>query len=116
MKDVALVRLIKSNLVDLFDVMVFGDEVFNSKPHPEIYLYTLKKLEVESSRVVVFEDSVNGVKSAVHAGIDKVFGVLHDHNDRQLLIKSGAVCAEKPPEIFSLLLQKLLHLSKDALY
>lgn len=109
-KDVALVRLNRSNLIDLFDVVVFGDEVLKSKPDPEIYSYTLKKLKVKGSRVVVFEDSVNGVKSAIDAGIVKVFGVLHDHNDRQSLIKAGAMCAERPPEVFSLFLGKLLHL------
>ncbi len=105
-KDIALARLKRANLIDLFDVTVFGDEVFNSKPHPEIYLYTLKKLKVDSSRVVVFEDSVNGVKSAIDAGISKVFGVLHDNNDPQSLISAGAMYAGKPPKIFAFFLQK----------
>lgn len=115
-KSAALKRLQRTGLIDFFDVMIFGDEVLKSKPDPEIYLHTLKKLGVEGSRVVVFEDSINGIRSAINAGIVVVFGVLHDRNHPKSLIKAGAKYVQKPPEIFSFFLQKMLHLSKDKLY
>lgn len=109
-KDRALQRLERCGLADFFDVMVFGDEVINSKPDPQIYLKALERLKTEGSRVVVFEDSVNGIKSAIGAGISSVLGVLHDYNDRESLIKAGAVCADEPPQVFFFFLEKLLQL------
>lgn len=109
-RNVALARLQRSNLINLFDVMIFGDEVTKSKPDPEIYIDTLRELKVNGSQVVVFEDSVNGVKSAISAGILTVLGVLHDRNDHKSLIKAGAIYAEKPPEIFRIFRGKMLQL------
>lgn len=109
-RNVALARLQKSDLIDFFDAMIFGDEVSESKPDPEIYINVLRKLKVDGSQAVVFEDSVNGVKSAIGAGILNVFGVLHDRNDNKSLTKAGAICAEKPPEIFHIFQEKMLQL------
>jgi mannitol-1-/sugar-/sorbitol-6-/2-deoxyglucose-6-phosphatase len=39
-----------------------------SKPHPDVYLSTAKKLGVAASRCVSFEDSGNGLRSAHAAG------------------------------------------------
>ncbi len=55
-----------------FDVMVCGDEIKNSKPHPEIFLTAAKKLGVNPENCFVVEDSYNGVESGALAGM-KVF-------------------------------------------
>lgn len=57
-----------------FDVMVCGDEIKNSKPHPEIFLTAAKKLGVNPENCYVAEDSYNGVEAGVAAGM-KVFMV-----------------------------------------
>lgn len=44
------------------------DELFG-KPHPAVYIGASKKLGVEASRCVAFEDSPNGVISAKSAGM-----------------------------------------------
>ena len=42
-----------------------GSEDFkNSKPHPECYLLGAKKLSLKPEECLVFEDSINGLKSA----------------------------------------------------
>ena len=51
-----------------FDVIVTGSEVKHTKPHPEIYLTTAKKLGLKSSNCLVIEDSVTGVEAAKKAG------------------------------------------------
>src|SRR3990170_2647224 len=59
----------KFSLNEFFSVVVSGESVEFGKPHPDIYLYTAKKLRVEPEECVVIEDSINGVKSAKSAGM-----------------------------------------------
>lgn len=56
----------------LFDVVVNGSQVRNSKPHPESYLRTFKLLGVVPEFVI--EDSDNGILSVVTAG-GKAIGI-----------------------------------------
>ncbi|MGC5028559.1 HAD family hydrolase [Micromonospora sp. DT229] len=51
-----------------FDVVVCGDEVEATKPHPEPYLTAARLLGVPIDRCVAIEDSAIGVASAVAAG------------------------------------------------
>jgi HAD superfamily hydrolase (TIGR01509 family) len=53
---------------DNFDVLVCGDEVVNTKPHPEPYETAAKLLGVDIQRCVAIEDSPTGVASALAAG------------------------------------------------
>ncbi|PMR58760.1 HAD family hydrolase [Verrucosispora sp. ts21] len=53
---------------DSFDVVVCGDEVEATKPHPEPYLTAARLLGVPIDRCVAIEDSATGVASAVAAG------------------------------------------------
>lgn len=57
-----------------FDVVTDASEIHRGKPDPEIYLRTSEKLRVMPARCVVFEDSLNGARSAAGAGM-KVIGV-----------------------------------------
>ncbi len=52
-----------------FDIIVSGNSVKKGKPGPEIFLLTLEKLQEESKKSVVIEDSENGVNAAKSAGI-----------------------------------------------
>jgi HAD superfamily hydrolase (TIGR01509 family) len=61
---------------DAFDVVVSGDSVENSKPHPEAYLRAASLLRVPIEDCVAFEDSVPGVTSAAAAGAVTI-GVPH---------------------------------------
>jgi len=89
-KDAALERLKRIDVLKYLDKAVFGNEVKKSKPDPEIFLLLLKKVGGSPKEVVVFEDSVNGVKSAKAAGLD-VYGVLHEFNSREDLMMVGAL-------------------------
>lgn len=51
-----------------FGISVAGDEVTNSKPHPEPYLTAASGFGVEAGSCVVIEDSRHGVASGVAAG------------------------------------------------
>ncbi len=68
----ARVNLRHSGILSFFDHIVGGDHVEHSKPNPEIYLKTASILSVEPSKCLAFEDSKNGVKAAVAAGMTVV--------------------------------------------
>lgn len=55
-----------------FDVIVTGDEVEHTKPHPEIYLTTIEKLKLKPSSCLVIEDSITGIEAANRAGVFSV--------------------------------------------
>lgn len=55
-------------LMSLVDVVVTGDDVSRSKPHPEGYRTAAARIGVPPSRCVVFEDSMAGVEAGRRAG------------------------------------------------
>lgn len=52
-----------------------GDVVSAKKPAPDIYLFALKELGVEPQDVIVVEDSANGLRAALKAGLRTVVTV-----------------------------------------
>lgn len=53
---------------DPFTVIVAGDHITNSKPHPEPYLRAAELIGVPASDCLAIEDSPTGVRSAAAAG------------------------------------------------
>lgn len=53
-----------------FDVLVTGDDIEESKPHPEIYLRALDLLDCPPEQAVAIEDSPSGIRAALAAEID----------------------------------------------
>ena len=68
-KELATKELQDTGIYKYFDGFVFGDEVKNGKPNPEIFLAACKKFDVVPENAVVLEDSVLGLKAAVSGGI-----------------------------------------------
>ncbi|RZU33039.1 HAD family hydrolase [Blastococcus saxobsidens] len=56
-------------LTELFDVVVWGDEVVRSKPDPEGYLRALELLGADARASLAFEDSETGRQAALAAGL-----------------------------------------------
>lgn len=54
-----------------FNQIICQDDVppGRTKPHPDIYLKVLEKLEIKNTEAVVFEDSPNGVLASKRAGV-----------------------------------------------
>ena len=57
---------------EVFDAMACGEEVTEKKPAPDLYELALEKLEVFPAEAVAIEDSANGLKSALAAGVQTV--------------------------------------------
>lgn len=58
-----------TSLDQLFEVMIYGDEVARGKPAPDIYLEALKQLGVAPAASLGIEDSANGLRSLKTAGM-----------------------------------------------
>jgi HAD superfamily hydrolase (TIGR01509 family) len=52
-----------------FSVLIAEEDVRNGKPHPEGFLAAARVLDRRPSDVLVFEDSVPGVRAALAAGM-----------------------------------------------
>ncbi|MGR5230841.1 HAD family hydrolase [Vibrio rotiferianus] len=65
--EVAKKKLELAGLSKYFDNLTTGCEVTHGKPDPEIYLLAASRLNIEPTKCLAFEDSNNGVRSAVSA-------------------------------------------------
>ena len=68
----AMQKLRDAGILDKFDAVVGGDQVRHSKPHPDIYLKAAEALGVLPQTCLALEDSENGVRSALSAGMTVV--------------------------------------------
>ena len=58
-----------TGLDQLFEVMIYGDEVPRGKPAPDIYLEALKAMDVSPAASLGIEDSANGLRALKAAGM-----------------------------------------------
>jgi HAD superfamily hydrolase (TIGR01509 family) len=63
------VVLTTAGIADLFRVALSSEEVPRGKPAPDVYLAAAARLGVDPTRCVAVEDSTNGLRAAVAAGM-----------------------------------------------
>lgn len=68
--DALLSAVPEPGLMGWFEVVAAGDVVPNKKPAPDIFDFALRELGLPPSACVAVEDSDNGVRSALGAGLD----------------------------------------------
>ncbi len=59
------------------------------KPHPDLYLAAIERLGFPADKIVAFEDSEAGVKSAYSAGIEHIIAVTGDSKNSGLITRPG---------------------------
>jgi beta-phosphoglucomutase family hydrolase len=91
------------NLEGFFDCIVFGQEVSESKPSPQIYLLAAEKLEVTPNDCVVIEDSPLGVKAAKNAGM-KCLAITNTHPRQELKEADKVVDSLENVDLIALLI------------
>lgn len=89
-------------LIDYFKDYIGGNNVKNSKPAPEIFLESCKRLELKPSECMVIEDSENGILAAKEAGCFCI-GYLNKGQNTQNLSQSDIVFDRFGKERLSLL-------------
>ena len=63
---------------DRFAATVSSEEVARGKPSPDVYLEAARRLGVDPAAAVAIEDSANGIRSAVAAGL-RVVAIPNPH-------------------------------------
>lgn len=59
-------------IYDLFDAISDGNNITQSKPHPEVFLKAGEMINIEPEYCLVIEDAVAGVEAAISAKMDSV--------------------------------------------
>jgi beta-phosphoglucomutase len=72
------------NVREYFNVMVDKQHVKQGKPHPEIYELIVSELKVAANSTIAFEDSKEGVTSALKAGL-RVIGIGTSHKKEEFM-------------------------------
>lgn len=62
--------LAANQILSYFELLVSGDLFQQSKPNPEIYHYTVNRLDLKTEECLVVEDSSIGISAAVNANLD----------------------------------------------
>jgi len=58
-----------------FEVIAAGDIVPAKKPAPDIYVYAMEQMGLGPDACIAFEDSHNGIRSSLGAGLKTIIGV-----------------------------------------
>tara|TARA_B100001778_G_scaffold331701_2_gene336564 strand:- start:486 stop:1133 length:648 start_codon:yes stop_codon:yes gene_type:complete len=77
-----------TGLENIFKSIISGDDVESAKPDPEIYLLTVKRLNLTANECLVVEDSLNGIMSAHNAGV-KSIAITGTHKQTELSSSSS---------------------------
>ncbi len=70
-------------LVDWFEVIAAGDVVPNKKPAADIFVLALAELGLEPDDCIAFEDSDNGARAALDAGLRSLVITVNDYTAGQ---------------------------------
>lgn len=60
-------------LNDAFGFCIFGDQLSQSKPDPQIFYLAAEAMDLEPQRILVLEDSNNGAKAGIDGGFPTFF-------------------------------------------
>ena len=58
----------KIGLINMFDAIVDGNNISNSKPHPEVFLKAAEKINIDINDCLVIEDAFSGIDAAYAGG------------------------------------------------
>lgn len=103
-----VITLLKSTLGEdsptWFSIIAAGDIVPEKKPAPDIYLWTLERLRLQAQQCIAIEDSENGLKAALAAGLDTVVTV-NNYTEKQDFTGASVVLSDlgEPSKPFTVL-------------
>ena len=93
-REEAATLLERSGLVHVFprELTVLREDVVNVKPAPDVFLETARRMEIDPSEQLVFEDSPRGVTAAIVAGSRAIGMPVYNRPEGiQPLLRAGVV-------------------------
>lgn len=93
-----------TDLRQLFEGRIFsGSEVDRGKPWPDLFLHAARAMGARAEQCVVIEDSINGARAAIAAGMT-CYGYAGGLTDRDDLAATGAIVFDTMHDLQSILL------------
>jgi len=71
-RDIVMAALEVIGILDVFDFVIGAEDYEHGKPAPDPFLLAARRLGVPPEECLVFEDTENGAKAAIAAGMDYV--------------------------------------------
>jgi HAD superfamily hydrolase (TIGR01509 family) len=90
---VLLRHSLAEDALEWFDVIAAGDIVPAKKPASDIYHYALREMGLDPSQCIAFEDSENGLKSSLGAGL-RTLVTINGYTDGQAFDGALAVLSD----------------------
>ena len=90
--------------------IVGGDEGFAGKPEPAIFLETARRMNMDSSRCIVFEDAPFGIEAARRAGMRAV-AICTSHSAAELSGPHVLACVRDYNEVLNSTFLENLHVA-----
>jgi HAD superfamily hydrolase (TIGR01509 family) len=75
----------------VFEVIAAGDIVPSKKPAPDIYVWAMEQMELGPAQCLALEDSQNGVRAVLDAGIRSLVITVNDYTRHQDFTGAGLV-------------------------
>jgi len=82
---------LEQNGSDWFEVIAAGDVVPAKKPAPDIYLWAMQQMDLSPARCLALEDSHNGVRSVLDAGIHSLLVTVNGYTRDEDFSGAGLV-------------------------
>lgn len=87
-------RLEAAGVIDFFSDIISAHDVKKGKPYPDAYLFALRTLHLSAGDCITVEDSPNGIRSSVAAGIRTIMVPDLSGPDEELKKILFAVCPD----------------------
>jgi len=99
--------LARSGLAPCFSAVISSEEVERGKPAPDVYLRVANALDVDPKGCVAVEDSTNGIKSAVAAGMRTIAVPNREFRPADEVLATAAVVVPSLSDVTAELVESL---------
>lgn len=98
-----IINLKAANIdMNIFNVVLSGDDVINKKPAPDVYNLAAERLKIDNDKCIVVEDALKGILSA-HSANMKVIGITTAFTKEQMTEGGADYIMSFMPEIVDIL-------------
>jgi len=96
-------KLKENNMLEHFDFIIGGDKITNIKPHPEMMLTLLKKMNLQPNEVIFIGDMDGDIQMAKSANVKSIAVGYGWHSKQKLLKEEPDATIDKPEELLEVL-------------